>query len=161
PPISVDRLRELQTFMESYTEVREGGHEMVTEPMTAFDPNTLELQGRKKLGVPERQAHAALRYKAKRGGVHRKEDRQKMYAMPEAVYQRIEPYLLFPQTSKKSYPDKSDVDDKAAWATILPPASVNEKRRVTPPKKVWVEINTADSLELLTLTGIGPSYASR
>ncbi|KHJ38454.1 comEA protein [Pedobacter glucosidilyticus] len=108
-----------------------------------FNPNHLPVEDWIKLGLSEKQAHSIKKYEAKGGKFYKKEDVKKMYAISPAMYQRLEPYIDIPENKKETY-------------TI-------DKKRESFPKKalIMVDVNDADSLQLLNIKGIGPAFASR
>lgn len=110
-----------------------------------FDPNALELEGWMRLGLSERQAQGVLNYRAKGGQFRKKEDLQKMYSISEADYARLEPYI---QIEKPVSADVKGVPAQQRYTTRARAA-------------VRVEINSADSIDLLDLPGIGLVFASR
>nr|WP_199076368.1 helix-hairpin-helix domain-containing protein [Pedobacter sp. ASV19] len=109
-----------------------------------FDPNTLSQVGWEKLGFSARQAQSILRYVEKGGRFRRPEDLKKMYVVAPDQYQKLLPYIDI----SSSVPDSvSEVLYKRA--------------AVVRPVPVMVEVNTADTLELDKIRGIGPAFARR
>ncbi|GAA4331252.1 hypothetical protein GCM10023149_36960 [Mucilaginibacter gynuensis] len=108
----------------------------VNSPVTLFrfDPNGLPAEKWKQLGLTDRQITVIKHYEAKGGRFFSKHDVQKMYSLSAADYERLEAYIALPE--------KSDYTPKP---------------RLTEP----VELNTADSVKLTTIHGIGPVFASR
>lgn len=111
-----------------------------------FNPNNLPLEDWMKMGLSEKQAKSIKNYEAKGGKFKSKSDVKKMYSISDKMYQTIENYIQIP-------------DDNA---TIQAKEYENLKPEVKPTfKAVIVDINAADSLELLNIRGIGPAFASR
>lgn len=109
-----------------------------------FDPNKIGLEQWVSLGLSERQAATILTY-IEKGGVFRiKSDLQKMYTVSEEKYQELEPYIL--------------LDDTLPSREIFRKETKSADRTMKP---LVLDLNTADSLELTRLKGIGPVYASR
>jgi competence protein ComEA len=112
-----------------------------------FDPNTASGADWQRLGLSEKQAAVILRYTANGGRFHNKEDLQKMYVISPDNYARFVPYI---NINKVDLPHNGTAEGKAA------PKSYPAKS-----KGIIVELNTADSLELQQLKGIGPAFARR
>jgi DNA uptake protein ComE-like DNA-binding protein len=111
----------------------------------SFDPNTLDEDGWKKLGISERTIKTILNYRNRGGIFKKKEDLQKIYGLRANDFQRLEPFIQIPPPEIRSKPP-------VAYAT--PPAEAKIKSAV-------LELNGADSIQLTDLKGIGPVLASR
>jgi competence protein ComEA len=102
-----------------------------------FDPNTVTSEDLSKLGLTEKQIRTILNYRNKGGKFRDKDDFKKIYGIRPEQFQALEPYIAIePQENK-------------AKTTFVKAES----------KKI--ELNSADSLSLLSLNGIGPAFASR
>ena len=104
---------------------------------TTFDPNGLSAERWKQLGLSEKQIAVIKRFEAKGGHFYKKEDVQKMYVISPETYAKLEPYIQ------------------------IPPTQFEQKFPTTKVSKVRIELNTADSLALDQVSGIGPAFASR
>jgi competence ComEA-like helix-hairpin-helix protein len=104
---------------------------------TTFDPNGLSAERWKQLGLSEKQIAVIKRFEAKGGHFYKKEDVQKMYVISPETYAKLEPYIQ------------------------IPPTQFEQKSTTTKASKVRIELNTADSLDLDQVSGIGPAFASR
>lgn len=123
-----------------------------------FDPNTIDREEWLALGLRERQVDGIERYMSKGGRFRTKSDVAKLYALTPADYERLKPFILLPDSlpkkryeprAPKKWPERArytGADERTAWKT--------ERK---PLRKV--EVNTADSLSLVALPGIGPSFA--
>ena len=109
----------------------------------SFDPNTLDADGWRRLGIPEKNIRTILKYKDKGGKFYKKEDLKKIYGLRESDYNRLEPYISFPQKP------------------IFENAEKKETERKVENIRTPLELNTADSMALLALNGIGPALTSR
>ncbi|MET3112552.1 competence protein ComEA [Pedobacter sp. CG_S7] len=111
-----------------------------------FDPNTLDKQGWQMLGFSEKQAQAILNY-VQKGGVFRKvEDLEKLYVVSPETYKMLKPYVRI----KVALQQKENLIFKKQPASNKGPVTV-----------VMVEINSADTLVLDKIRGIGPAFARR
>lgn len=113
-----------------------------------FDPNNLNTEGWIRMGFSEKQAASIVRFREKGGTFRKKEDVRRLYAVTDEVYQILEPYIRITSTGKP---------ENAVWDSSANPRShalaVREKYRV--------ELNSADSAELVRAYGIGPATARR
>lgn len=101
-----------------------------------FDPNTATIADLERLGLSPRQAKAVVTYVAKGGSFRSKDDFRKLRVIPATLHQTLEPYISIA-------PKESEPRSTASAAPVL------------------VEVNTADSLALIEIDGIGPVFASR
>lgn len=99
----------------------------------AFDPNNLPVAQWQKLGLSVRQIKGIKNYEAKGGRFYTKADVKKMYTLTPQDYQRLAPYIQLPLSGGAE--------------------NVKALKRV--------DLNTADSVSLTQLKGIGPSFARR
>ncbi len=103
----------------------------------SFDPNLVTHQELVKLGLTNGQASVVLKYR-ERGGVFRKrEDFKRIYVLPEGFYERVKEYIEIEEA-----PNVKRVSDSATMS-------------------LKIDLNSADSLQLLSLPGIGPYYAGK
>src|SRR5260221_4951377 len=58
-----------------------------------FDPNTLDENGWKRLGVKEKTIQTIQKYLSKGGKFHKPEDISKIWGLPAALVQRLIPYI--------------------------------------------------------------------
>lgn len=110
-----------------------------------FDPNTVSKEQLLKLGFKEKSATTFLNYRSKGGQFHKKEDVKKVYGVSQDLYEKLSPYIFIESEKKKN-------------------ESVPEKKEEIKPlqkTKRIIELNSADSLALLSLNGIGPAFTKR
>ena len=112
-----------------------------------FDPNSIPSLDWQKLGLSPKQAQAILNYRAKGGVFRLPSDLKKMYTISPKLYQQLEPYVQI-------VPEEKAVDR---------PADHRDRPAQNFPvkEKVVVELNTADTLELDRIHGIGKVFARR
>ena len=106
-----------------------------------FNPNLLPSEQWSKMGLKDWQIKVIKKYEAKGGKFYNKEDFKRMFCISPSEYEILEPYISIPE-QKNMYADRKP--------------EVKEIK-----KKVLIDLNTADSVALLTLYGIGPSFAKR
>ncbi len=107
-----------------------------------FDPNDLSDDKWKHLGLSEKTINTIRKYLKKGGRFYKPEDLKKIYGLKMDWYKRAEPYIQILEI------DNPDI--KTSTRVI-----VNDK------KVPLVELNSADSLLLVDLPGIGPVLAGR
>jgi DNA uptake protein ComE-like DNA-binding protein len=106
-----------------------------------FNPNMLPSEQWSKMGLKDWQIKVIKKYEAKGGKFYKKEDFKRMFCISPSEYEILEPYISIP-VQKNEYADRKP--------------EIKEIK-----KKVLVDLNTADSVTLLTLYGVGPSFAKR
>jgi competence ComEA-like helix-hairpin-helix protein len=93
-----------------------------------FNPNELDSNGFIRLGLRAKLAHTILNYRNKGGRFYNKEGFQKMYGLHEEEYKQLEAYIAIPETNKFQY---------------------------KPKEVVSIELNSADTMQMNKLRGIG------
>lgn len=112
-----------------------------------FNPNGLSAEDWQRLGLSARQAKVIQNYQAKGGRFYKKEDLRKIYSITEAQYISLEPYIRIRSDRSETFAEKR-------------PAEQGRADR-SPKRNVLVEINSADSVMMESIRGIGPAFASR
>jgi len=104
-----------------------------------FDPNTLTLSGWQELGFTEKQAEQIINYRSKGGYFYKKTDLKKIYCITEEDYQILENHI-----------------------NITPKQKQEQKKEETILQHFYkIELNSADSLDLQKIYGIGQKTASQ
>ncbi|HVA97970.1 MAG TPA: helix-hairpin-helix domain-containing protein [Bacteroidia bacterium] len=117
-----------------------------------FNPNTATETDWKTLGVADKEIKIIQNYLAKGGHFYKKEDLKKIYGFSEKQYLALADYISIP--SKKNNFQKHD---SAFYSNNYS----REKNNFETKKIISIEINAADSLQLLSLRGIGPYFAHK
>lgn len=107
-------------------------------PAFDFDPNTATGENFEALGLASNTIRSILNYREKGGQFRKVEDFQKIYTLPDSVYQHLKANIKIIQ--KPTYPTK---------------------KKYTPKTYRKIEINTANLEDFQQFRGIGPSYAKR
>ena len=119
-----------------------------TEPQHSelfyFDPNNLNLNEWRRLGLPERLIQTILRYIEKGGHFRKAEDMKKLYGLQNSEYQRLSPYVRIMDVPNNFRP--SPYKDRGTFFV---------------KKFIVTDINLADSADWSRLPGIGEKLASR
>lgn len=113
-----------------------------------FDPNTLPVEGWKKLGIREKTATTIRNYISKGGRFTKPEDIGKIWGLRPDEVNRLLPYVRIEQKNA----DKNITAENKAYAPL--PEKTGYTRTV-------VDINTADTSVLIALPGIGSKLAGR
>jgi competence ComEA-like helix-hairpin-helix protein len=105
-----------------------------------FDPNTIDKAGLLAFGLSQKTADSWLRFREKGGKFRKAADIRKLYALRTADADRLLPYVRLEQ----------------------PKVAEEEPGAERSPKPITrIDLNSADSLSLLTVPGIGSGFASR
>jgi competence protein ComEA len=119
-----------------------------------FDPNTLSLEGWKKLGLRDKTIQTILHFTSKGGTFKQPEDIGKIYGLSAKDYERLLPYVRIQLTNKLRKDPVKDNFEK------------DSRTNFTPNHKTFnhlssLEINSADTSLWIALPGIGSKLASR
>lgn len=108
-----------------------------------FNPNTVSKAQLLQLGFKEKTANTFLKYRSKGAVFKTKEDVKKVYGISEDLYAAIEPYIFIEDETKN--------ENKLA----------SSEKPIAKKEIKVIELNSADSINLLPLPGIGGGYAKR
>lgn len=111
-----------------------------------FDPNDLPVSAWRRLGFSDKQIAVIKNYENKGGRFYSKSDVAKMYSISKDAFNRIEPYLQFPEP-----PSKDNLEYKSKRI------AADRNRKMLAP----IDMNTADTTKLQELRGIGRVFAGR
>lgn len=130
-------------------------------PLESFDPNALSQEEWMAIGLDAKIAARILNYLSKGGKFRKKEDVQKIYGFPPALYERLAPYIAIAATPKKDYPKR---EKKYAERYPEKNKQYQDETSTRKPKEYRIEefdLNTADTTQLKKLRGIGSKLAAR
>jgi competence protein ComEA len=113
--------------------------------MFAFDPNTLDENGWKKLGVKDKTIQTIQKYLSKGGKFRKPDDITKVWGLSPEKAQQLLPYIKIEQTAST---DKTQA--------YQPYKKKEYKKEIVP-----IDINTADTTAFIALPGIGNRLANR
>jgi len=113
-----------------------------------FDPNTLNEQGFKQLGLNDKVIHTIINYRNKGGFFKTPQDIKKIYGLSNADAERLTPYIKIASANKtNNY--KNDV------------VQTTEKNTSSNKNYHTININSATAEDFKTLPGIGDILANR
>ncbi|NMB73470.1 MAG: helix-hairpin-helix domain-containing protein [Bacteroidales bacterium] len=122
-----------------------------------FDPNILAEEDWQRIGLTKRQAGIIIRYRNAGGRFRKPEDLFRIYGLDSTWVRSIIPYVQIPQSRAKETDTavhESPGGEKKFYS--------QEYHKPTNPGSHYAgEINTADSVALVRLNGIGPVTARR
>ncbi|MBI1267116.1 MAG: hypothetical protein GC193_06750 [Cryomorphaceae bacterium] len=107
---------------------------------TPFDPNELDKSGWMETGLSERQAESVLKYLSRGKGIFSLADLERINVLSEKWHSKNDPIMVFPAQPSAS-PHSADVD-------------------AAPTLERIIELNSADTLELVKIRGVG-AYSAR
>lgn len=117
-----------------------------------FNPNQLPEEDWKKIGLTEKQIKTIKNYESKGGKFYKKEDLAKIYGISKEEYTVLEPFINIPS------PDTTDA-----------PKTDRNKQRFAEKEQTGskampgqaIDLNSADSVDLVAIPGLGPWTAHR
>lgn len=136
--VGADREEAKQQFEQNALELKQLANKQAETPQSLlkpFNPNTYSLDSLMACGIPKKLAAQIINYRQKVGPFATKADFAKLYNLTDSAYNVYLPFL------------------------VLPDAETTKSGK--PASRGLVEINTADSLQLLAVKGIGPYFAHK
>lgn len=117
-----------------------------------FDPNTLDAEGWLKLGMSNRQVHTIENYRKAGGRFRGPEDLQKIYGLSKHRADQLMPWVRIVPLHEK------DSSTASVPQRNIRPFSGSLS---SPKEQYLVDLNKADTFELIKLKGIGSVLAQR
>ncbi len=139
--IAISQMAELDSLS-----VKTSFSEISDSELFAFDPNTATEAELKQLGFTDRNIATLKNYLSKGGKIKSVEGLKKIYGVKEELVDKLTPYI---QLDNNEF-----INSKTA---AFADTSKNNKPKQFAP----LELNSADSLQLVKLYRIGPKLASR
>lgn len=126
-----------------------------------FDPNLISDAEWEELGINRRTVSTIRNYLSKGGRFRGPEDIRRIYGLKKDQAERLMPYVRIANMDKKirSYYPQRTLKREQEFDRAL--SVQNYSRRTYQKTRMIFDINTADSLELESLPGIGTKLASR
>ncbi len=121
--------------------------------LTSFDPNTASQELLTTLGLPKYVINNILKYRSKGGTFKTKADFQKIYGLHPELYTKLEEWIALPSKT-----NKSEYSIRPQYTENTLPKATTHLPAVKPKN---IDINIADTTQLISFRGIGSVYASR
>ncbi|MBI9066459.1 MAG: helix-hairpin-helix domain-containing protein [Salinivirgaceae bacterium] len=116
-----------------------------------FDPNTVSKSNLLKLGFSNKQAETLLKYRKAGGEFENESDLKKVYGVSNDMYKELAPYIRITSVKEKtahlSHNKKDSICQYSRYDTI--------------DNNFVIELNSADTLDLVKLPGIGATFSRR
>jgi len=138
-----------QKHENNYTKIRtqiEDSETRVVKNLFKFDPNQIDLQQWQALGLSVKQAQSIINYRSKGGKFYKPADLQKMYTITPQKFQELAPYITIENNNETNRYAKTNYPEKTPYVK---------------KEFVIVELNTADTLQLDEIKGVGAAFARR
>ncbi len=110
-----------------------------------FNPNSISEEQALQLGMTSRQMKNIFNYRSKGGVFRKKSDLGKLYAFDSLSYHRLKPYIDLPDSFVRQPKSFAERNHNSTYIR----------------KELIVELNSADSAQLVALRGVGPYSAAR
>ncbi len=121
----------------------------------SFNPNNLAEEKWQKLGLSNKQIKTIKHYEEKGGRFYKREDLKKIYGIPEALYLELEPFIQLTEKIKRDSSERK-------WIKLLADSHLRKSEVIQKPEiPLLLELNSADSIKLKGLKGIGSTFAKR
>jgi competence protein ComEA len=147
-PISLDKT----TYFNILDSLRNTKTELKVE---AINPNTASFKELLSIGLSAKQARMVQNYLKKGYTFTYKDDVKKIYSIQDSDYHKISAFINLPIKPVQPYSKKGKIEE-SHYSN-----SSNAKNGTPNRTKLIININSADSLEWISLNGIGPTLASR
>ncbi len=138
---------------------RAGGSRYPAVPrvrLAPFDPNALTAEGWEARGVPHFVAGRIVNYGQKAGGFRAKSQVQRIYGLPDSVYQRLAPFMRLPE----ALPGRGSAGYAVGGRFGAGEGGrAFEKAARKPAHLQPFDLNLADTTQLMQIKGIGRGRA--
>lgn len=165
--IAVDYLPE---NTEDYSEFRRalnnwestnGNSSKIEQSLFSFNPNTIAENVLDSLLLPEYVKRNLVNYRKAGGKIKTVAEFRKIYGMNDSIFSVIEDYIVVPakEITQNNAPKRKSIRKEIKQENQV--ETTNAKNLRVPPAKLTIELNSADSAQLVKLNGVGPVFASR
>lgn len=129
-----------------------------------FDPNKISRKKLDSLLLPEFIKRNIVNYRNAGGKFKSPKDIRKIYGMTDSIYDEIKSYIQLEESYKakaKSKTVKLKTIEERLYQKADRVENVDAKPISTKSESLIIELNTADSTDLVKISGIGPTFAKR
>jgi len=127
----------------------DSGTRLYPDSVFNFDPNTLSFQHMITLGMDSLVARRIVKYRNNKGRFYVKKDLLRIYDFPDSLFRRLWEYILLPESAEKRYTVTTESSKKM------------RSGEEDGSERLHVDLNTADTLQLMKVYGIGPVLSKR
>ena len=138
-------------------------NEKMVFTLREFNPNDITEPGLRSLGVSQRVARRVLNYRKKGGEFRIKSDFKKIYGLSDSLYRALEPYIQLPDRRTYFSKEKTQTKGLASGGKRDYPGEekVLSNEIHHGKKQLRININEADTSQLMQLKGIGTVLSRR
>ena len=130
----------------------------------AFNPNTADSATLRAVGLSPFVSSNIVKYRRAGGRFRRPADLARIYGMDSAAFARIQPYIYIPKEEPPKHTRPSNPNSPTSPPNIdsldYQPNPYKEYMENKLHAGTFLDLNKADSAELVRIPGIGPYYAS-
>lgn len=135
---------------------RSASRERVVLSPRLFNPNNLAVEQWESMGLPSHVVRTIKNFEAAGGSFRFREDVQRIYLMEEDWYTQLEPYIELPSRHETIPRGETILQEE-----IIPGGETISRGETSATERQLVDINRADTTELVGLRGIGQVFARR
>lgn len=146
-PLNLNQEKKIETELILNDVTKDSSEIKTSKERFVFNPNTVSEEDAQKLGMSKKLSATLINFRNKGGQFFKPQDLKKLYGLSPELYKDLESYILIPNSKSEIKRD-----------TVYSVTRAYEKKAY--PKKL-IEINTADSLSIVYLKGIGPGFTKR
>ena len=163
PDKGIENVEPLRAQLEAWLATRdtsEGNEDVVAlaEPFP-FDPNTIDREGWRALGLSDKQVDGIERYMSKGGRFRTKKDLGRMYSIKPEQFERLKSFIQLPDSVAQKTRSEGAYGQRSFENHREEPTEERRSSTYERPVIRKVEVNTADTVALVALPGIGPAFA--
>ena len=136
----------------------------------AFNPNTADSATLRAVGLSPFVSSNIVKYRRAGGQFRRPSDLARIYGMDSATFARIQRYIYIPKeeqplptgkSNKAGPPNPTNHSSISNISSETPPNPYKEYMENKLPAGIFLDLNQADSADLVRIPGIGSYYASQ
>lgn len=143
----------IRRYSSRYPVAYDGQYKRQQAEVFPFDPNTADARQLSRLGLKDWQIRNLFKYR-EAGGVFRKpSDFARLYGLTQMEYDRLRPYIRIGDEMKQARAEHESFPEEFQRDTVRYPI------KMVPGETV--KLNTADTMALKHVPGIGSGYARR
>lgn len=134
----------------------------------AFNPNTVTSETLDSIDLPVNIKRNLLNYRKAGGKFYKTDQVRKIYGMNDSIFNVIEKYLIIPddmeiesQYRKGTSAGFSENANQFVYEEVFDTETDIQSVGISTSAFTKIELNTADSSDLVKLNGVGPVFANR